>query len=121
MLRVEISMDPGIIGDATMRYLIDLLPDIVSKVMSIPGHPDGELVPGDIEILVQEFGKWDVNTNPLEIVIHASYFPARANNLDERQKEISDGIKNCVPLGIKWYVCVFLLYASFQNFGPEEG
>jgi len=117
---VEMKIIPAIIDVRAREYIIDILPDVVSKALDTPEDQGGELTPDDIEVQVVELSGQGVNIKPLSFIIHSNFFPARARNLDERRKEIMDDIKDRLPPGIKGYVWVFLNHASFQSFGPEE-
>lgn len=67
------------------------LPALVAPTLSAP--PDGNLVPGDIEVWCTEGSTADVNTKDLEIIIWAHEYPERRANLEERKDVIVKGVR----------------------------
>ena len=64
----------------------------MSAALTIPGT-EGELKSEDIEVWVNDVGKFDQNVKDIEIVVIAQPYPEREQNLKERQEAIENPVK----------------------------
>ncbi len=95
--------------------LMKNLPEIVANALTCE-NPDGKLTPNDIEVWVREPNQDDVG-DKLQILIFANNYPEREANLADRQKAITDRIKEMYKsLNIHGWVWVRLAPASFGEF-----
>lgn len=74
------------------------LPEIVARALDISESAGdaGRLVPDDIEVWCQEFGKFDVNVKDFKIVIWAHDFPAQRFNFKQRGEEIAKNAREFI-------------------------
>lgn len=113
---VVLNRNPKKVNDTLTKAIAEALPGLVSLALTIPDNPVEELTSKDIEVWVQDFGKFDINTKDVEIIIWANQHPERKENLLERCKKISDCLKDHIPNGITGFVRVLLQPESFWEF-----
>ena len=116
-----ITHDPNKEGVGKIATSIaDILPGIVAKTLSIPGHPHADLGDTDTEIRVQTYGPFDKNIPSIGIQIFANDYPERNKNLEERNKEIATLINESglIPEEYKGkiYVWTMLFPAAYNTF-----
>lgn len=112
---VVIQHKPGRVLDDMLQNLAKKMPEIVADALSADA-PGAELTSTDIEVWVQEGGKLDVNTKDLEIIIWATSYPARLENLDFRKEMIVQQVKTFLAdydRNLSGFVWVLLQPASF--------
>ena len=69
------------------------LPAIVSRALDVPGNGKMRLTPDEIEVPVDESGKFSVNIKDIEIRIIAHDYPERTNDIEERKDFILGEIR----------------------------
>ncbi len=112
---VVVARNPHVIKDDLLSVITQSLPFIVANALNCEDE-GGHLTSTDIEIWAQDFGPHDVNTKDLEIIIWASQYPRRLENLEERKGRIINEIRNirdAVGCFFTGFVYVLLQPASF--------
>ncbi len=83
--------------DSTAANLVskiaEVLPSIVAKTLSIPGHPHASLGEKDTEVRIVAGSGLDLNVPEIAIRIFANDYEERRVNLDERTAEICKLLK----------------------------
>ena len=106
----------GRFNNDMIQKLAETLPEIVAGALHVPESAEAHLAPDDIEVKVQESGKYDVNTKDLAIIIWANLYPERLSNLTDRKDAIVQGVRafladyDLKPSGFVW---VLLQPAAF--------
>jgi len=96
--------------------LMKHLPEIVANALTCES-PDGKLTPNDIEAWVRKPDQDDIGGDKLQILIFANLYPEREVNLPDRQKMITNHIKEMFQsLNIHGWVWVRLAPSSFGEF-----
>ncbi len=90
---VVVQHKTGRVLEDMLVTLTHALPDIVAGALDVPENEAARLTAGDIEVWVQESGKYDVNTKDLEIVIWVTDFPERKKDLERRKDVILQGVR----------------------------
>ena len=104
------------IPEEYFNRLISRLPEIVAGALTCE-NPEGHLTPNDIEVWVRKFDQRDTRSDKLQILVFASLYPEREANLNDRQKAITDPIKEMFrSLNIHGWVWVRLAPSSFGEF-----
>ena len=102
-----------------LQRLVESLPEIVGFALNAPENEDACLSPSDIEVWVQESGRFDVNTKDLEIIIWANLYPERLRNLEQRRDVILQAVRKFLAdydRNLSGFVWVLLQPASFGEF-----
>ena len=84
----------------TLAGLAKSLPACVARKLHIKSVKDAHLTPADIEVKINERGRYDTYHHDVEVVILASHFPEREANLPRITSEISayvQGYLNGLP------------------------
>ena len=123
MTLVVVNRNPGVFDDHQLRVLVDDLPVTVADYLSCD-DPGGKLTPQDIEVWVQDFGPFDVNTKDVEIIIWANLYPGREANLDDRRQCIIEDVVRALNAGRRiptrsspsGFVWILLQPSSFGEF-----
>src|SRR3989338_6036886 len=90
---VVLQHKAGRIAEQMLTSLVYVLPNIVARALHAEKNYDAWLTPNDIEVRVQESGKFDANARDLEIIIWANSYPERLRNLEERKDVIVQAIR----------------------------
>lgn len=90
---VVIQHKAGRVLDDMLSKLSQAMPEIVASALDVEENKSARLTPNDVEVHVQESGKFDVNTKDLEIVIWANSYPERLKNLEQRKEAIIQGVR----------------------------
>ena len=113
---VVVSKPKKWIPEEEFSKLMKNLPEIVADALACE-NPDGKLTPENIEVWVREPNKDDIGSDKLQVLIFANRYPEREANLYERQKAITDRIKEMYRgLNIHGWVWVRLAPSSFGEF-----
>ena len=117
---VNIIYNPAKGIEKEASKIADVLPAIIAKTLSIPGHPRADLTEEDTEVRIARCSGLDINPPGLAIEIRANEYEGRKANLDERTAEIVELIKESEAwsenLNGNAYVWVMLMPASFIAF-----
>ncbi len=82
--------DDLLLGDIEkhpLRLFTRYLTTIVAGALSVPGTK-AELASSEVEVEVREFGKFDVHSADVEIVVFANEYPERLKDLEGRKSKI---------------------------------
>ncbi len=113
--KTELSHSGNNIPDANVLLLGELTRELVAKELDVPEEPEGRLSVDEIEVQVRDGHELDINTLPLQIIVHANEYPARRANLDERRKRIAAGLREGIPqLKGNCFIWIQLHPASFE-------
>jgi len=116
MIRVVIYRNPGRVSDELLKTISKNLPVIVSENLGADGFKE------HIEVLNREFGKFDLNTQDLEIIIEAREHPFGKRDIDGLYEKLEKVIKdflsareNQLPLDIIGFIDIRLHRGSFKE------
>jgi hypothetical protein len=112
---VVVNRNPKRFNDNQLKILVSILPESVANTLTCK-DPKGALTAQDIEVWVQDFGPYDVNTKDVEIIIWANSYPERLATLNYRRKLLCHLIKLKLPKEIKGFVWILLQPGSFGEF-----
>lgn len=90
---VVVQHKAGRITEQMLENLAKAMPEVVATALNAPENHDACLSPSDIEVWVQESGKFDVNTKDLEIIIWASSYPECLRDLERRKDVIVQAVR----------------------------
>ena len=113
---VVVQHKAGRITEQMLTNLAKAMPEIVAAGLNAPENQDACLIPSDIEVWVQESGRFDVNTKDLGIIIWANSYPERLRNLDQRKDAIVQAVRKFLAdcdRNLSGYVWVLLQPAAF--------
>jgi len=110
---VMMRRDKDFVDDDLAKHIAEKLPRIVSFALN---SLEERLVSDDIEVWVSNSSDLDVNVKPLEIIIWATDYPERKENLYYRRKEIVKAVKELIPPTVKGFVWIILQPTSFGVF-----
>jgi len=112
---VVITRNPEKLDDEHLSSLTKVLCNSVCDAL-ICSNDDGFLSPSDIEIRVQNFGPYDVNTKDIEIMIWSNLYPEREKNIKNSRRQIIRAVKKIIPSGLNGFVWILLQPSSFGEF-----
>lgn len=95
--------------------LTDNLPGIVAAALSCDDSK-GKITSANVEVWSRARNRLDIGLSDLQIIILTEDCPEKRANLDERQKMITDAVKELLPPNIHGYVWVTLVPGSFGQF-----
>ena len=91
---VVVNRNPKVLTDELLKTLVASLPESVASTLTC-SDSGGDLTAKDIEVWVQDFGPYDINTKDVEIIVWANLYPKRLKNLEFREKNTSHPYKIC--------------------------
>ena len=112
-----VSRNSRKIHQAYDKTLFAQLPDTIAQALHVPDSP-ASLTAKDIEIWFRETDSnhRDIRVRDFELIIFANHHPARAENLEERRKQIEEKITPLLPKSTHGYVWIFLGAGAFKHF-----
>ncbi len=112
---VVVNRNPEKLDNELLKELVKSLPLSVALALTCD-NPAGKLTAQDVEVWVQDFGPYDINTKDVEIIIWANLYPERQTNLDFKREGILALVRSILPREIKGFVWILLQPASFGEF-----
>jgi len=113
--KTDLARSGNNISDDNVQLLGRLTRELVARELDTPEESDGRLTVNDIEVQIREGSPLDLDTMPLQIIVHANDFPARRANLDERRKRIASELREQIPqLKGNCFIWILLHPASFE-------
>lgn len=85
---VVVQHKAGRLNEDMLQKLAESLPGIVANALNVKENEAARLTSSDVEVWVQESGKFDVNTKDLEIIVWANSYPERLSDLEFRKDVI---------------------------------
>jgi hypothetical protein len=111
---VLVARDPEKVPDDILAILARELPGIVARRLSVPEIPAAMLNPEDVEVRFRDFGRFDVRSRSLEIVVVANDYPERRRCHRERAEQITENIRALIPSDLHdFWVWVLLVPGEF--------
>lgn len=95
---------------AELEFLAMRLPAIIAEALNT-SHPDGQLMPADINVRFERSGPFDQNVIDLSILILANDYPERRANIKERKEAIVGEVRQ-MPLADNADFSVWILLAE---------
>ncbi len=112
---VVVNRNPKILTDELLKPLVASLPESVANTLTC-NDLGGDLTAKDIEVWVQDFGPYDINTKDVEIIIWANLYPERQKTLKLRKNLLRALVKDMLPKKIRGFVWILLQPGSFGEF-----
>ena len=101
--------------DLVIDKLVANLPSFIASSLTCE-NPDGKLTADDIEVIVSDFGPFDVSKHDLMIVVWANSYPERLENLDARRTNLCKQLEGILPPKMKGCVWILLQDGSYGEF-----
>ncbi len=88
MPKVEIFYDETVLGLGAIEEVLEAIPAIVARVLSVEGDPDTTLTPEDVAVYPFELGPHDRQQEDVGIYVYADFFESRQRNRNRCESEI---------------------------------
>jgi hypothetical protein len=94
------------VSEARLRELASALPHAVSVAVECPEEPyDGQLKPGDVELVFRERGPHDTPDLDVLIQVRSKWFASRAEDRDQRCARLRDAVTDAMgPCSVGVYL-----------------
>ncbi len=113
---VILRYKPDRIPGDMLHKLALALPAMVAEALNAPEDQVARLMPGEVEVWVEESHRFDVNGKDIQIVVWAHDYPARRPNLEVRKNAILGGVGAFLSdydRNVSWFVWVLLQQSAY--------
>ncbi len=115
MPEVRVRYNKAVVDSDTIVRMRSLLPTIVAERLACE-DPGGGLMPNKVVVSFEQYGSFDRHSESIEVIIDALEFPKRLENIDERNRKISEEMRKImISRGISYCVWTRLHKGAFMD------